>query len=221
MRRIYVLALAAILTATLITPVKAESVTATLTDDTYYNIIGGPNPAYGSSSMLEAGLRIMTFLKFNISSIPDGVLGITAMLELYATYGGVVTPHSVAVYQSDNTAWNEYAPPQEVYPWFELAVLDLAYVSSEAGWYEWIVTDAIVGTLSNSTDLVTLILCYPEAVGMTTPSVSFTSKEGSMAEMPKLTIFWEVIPEFESAVVMALLLVGVSIFAIVVKKQVS
>jgi hypothetical protein len=182
-----------VLTIAQIPVIQAQggTITATLTDDTYYDMVwGGPNPVNGLLTTLKAGLATMTFLKFDLSSIPDGAVGITAVLELYTTYDGVPYPHPVAAYPLENTTWNEYDPPEEVYT-FAMEYLDAEYVAHNETWYEWVVTDKVVGALSNSSDLVSFVMSYTESGGPSdTPKVTFTSKEGSITRMPKLTISW-------------------------------
>ncbi len=46
-------------------------------------------------------------MKFDISSVPDGAKGITAVLELYATVDGVPIPHFVEVWSHNDITWNE------------------------------------------------------------------------------------------------------------------
>lgn len=199
---------------------QAGSITATLTDDTFIGRVEGVNPAFGDLPMLFAGFLTRAFLKFNLSSIPDGATGITAVLELYTTVDGVIDPHPVTAYLLVNTTWNEYDPPGNVAPWFDCDVLDSDYVASSETWYEWNVTDGVVESLSNSSDVVSFILCYPYTSGTDMPNVIFTSKEGSITKMPKLTIFWEsIILELPSNLLVMLIVMVLSAGAFVFRKK--
>jgi hypothetical protein len=199
---------------------QSGSITATLTDDTWIESGEGIIPAYGDLPAIEAGMWTTAFLKFNLSSVPDGVTGITAVLELYTYVNGVEDPHVVTAYLLDNTTWNEHDPPWIFVPQFELDVLDGEYVATSERWYEWNVTDGVIDSLSNSSDVVSFVLCYPETSGSEMPYVFFASKEGSITKIPKLTIIWEsIIPDLPSNLLVVLGIVTLSVGALFIRKK--
>jgi len=66
------------------------------TDDTYISPLNNPTANYGSSQRLRVCLvYYWTWLKFDLSTIPKGAVGISALLELCTTYNGVASPHFV------------------------------------------------------------------------------------------------------------------------------
>ncbi len=201
---------------------QVETIAATLTDDTYYAIAeGGPNPLNGLEPTLKSGLLTMTFLKFNISGIPDDVTGISAVLELYTAIKGASSPHYVAVYKLGNNAWDESNPPAYVYPWVSLPILALTYVDTSESWYEWNVTNAVSGSLSSGSDAITFILSYPESSGTTrTPDITFISKEGIVTAPPRLTVTWTMaVPEFSALLTSAVLVMVASSLALFFAKR--
>lgn len=107
-----------------------------------------------------------------------------------------------------------------VAPWFDLDVLDSEYVKNDETWYEWNVTDGVVESLSNSSDVVSFVLCYPETSGSAMPNMIFTTKEGSMTKMPKLTIFWEsIIPDLPSNMLTLFIIMSLSAVALLFRKK--
>ena len=171
-----------------ITLAQGGTTAASLTDDTYYDYVyGGPyHLTYNwNKTAFPVSLRYMSFLKFDISSIPDGAEGILAVLELYTTWDGVPSPHFVDARPIWNNTWDEeILPPEYVYS----EKLDTEWVANNERWYEWNVTDAVVGNIANSSNAVTFVMMYP--YGADTTPLSFTSKEGSITKIPKLTISW-------------------------------
>ena len=156
------------------------------------------------------------FLKFNISSVPDGAIGITAVLELYTGVNGVPVQHFVDVYSHNDTAWDEELrlPSSN---WAGTKKLDTEWVASNERWYEWNVTNAIVEAISNSTSVVTFIVMYP--YGEDKLPVSFTSKDDTLTKMPKLTITWtSVIPEFPFFM-MPLVMVATTAVSFIIRKR--
>ncbi|MFQ5621711.1 MAG: DNRLRE domain-containing protein, partial [Candidatus Nanoarchaeia archaeon] len=163
------------------------------TDDAYtdgYNV----NSNYGSEPELRTlGFgRYLTWLKFDLSSIPEGVIGITAVLELYTIYSGVSDPHNVVaslILNNFNNSWTEDTITASNHPPYPDDVeLDTEYVANDETWYEWIVTEAIVNATANNATAVTILMRYPW--GIQTPAISFNSKEGSLTKIPKLTVTW-------------------------------
>ncbi len=198
---------------------QAGSTKAILTDDTFIDRYVGANPAFGDLPAIEAGFWNRAFLKFNISDIPEGAAGITAVLELYTIADGVELPHVVTAYPVENTTWNEYDPPRNV-AWFHLDVLDTEYVANDETWYEWNVTAGVTDALSNSSDVASFLLCYPETSGTDIPSAFFYSKEGSITKIPKLTIIWEsIIPDLPPNILMLLIVMVLSVGALVFRKR--
>ncbi len=225
MKGTHILAVIFTLTATLILPVNAQggSITATLTEDTYYDFFYAQQPYNKTYTWLETtfkvSLRYTSFLKFDLSSIPNGAEDIMAVLELYTAVDGVPISHSVEVWSHNDITWDEEVRlPSPDYE-HNTKKLDTTWVASSERWYEWNVTNAIVEAVSNSSGAVTFMVTYPS--GQNVLPVSFLSKEGSMTKIPKLTVTWNsIIPEFSSHIILTLLIVTLTLLAMAVKKQI-
>jgi hypothetical protein len=115
-------------------------------------------------------------------------MNITSVLELYTEYDGVPSPRFVAVFPIDNVTWTEetYTPDDFLERYFTEKVVH--YVTNEETWYEWNVTDIIVKTVTNGSSVVAFAMMYDTSEE--TDPILFTSKEGSVTRMPKLTVFW-------------------------------
>jgi len=201
---------------------QAGSITATLTDDSYINN-WSTHSNYGNEPTLRVSMvHNYTWLKFDLSNIPIGAEGITALLELYTAYKGVANPHSVVaclIQNNFNNTWDESTltanncPP--TMPYIEL---DSEHVANNEVWYEWNVTEAVVGAIENNSSAVTLILRYPP--GEEASEILFNSKEGSLTKIPKLTIMWEsIIPDLPTNLLLMLIIISLSLGAIFLSKK--
>jgi len=197
---------------------QGGQVTLNPTDDTYIRA-ESPDSNQGSSEVLKASLYYYwTWLKFNLSSITEGALGITAVLELYTTYNGVTTPHAVVACLVLNNSWSESTLTAGNAPWSDDVELDTDYVVNVETWYEWNVTEAVVNATASRAGAVTTLMRYPW--GIEAPSVSFNSKEASMTKKPKLTISWiDNIPEFPSPLILPLFIIAALLVVTVYRKK--
>jgi len=198
---------------------QAGQVTLNPTDDAYTDA-NNVHTNYGSETTLKASAMLYwTWLKFDLSTIPEDAFGITAILELYTSYGGVIEPRDVVAYACMH-AWSEDTITQANMPHdaSAYAVLDTDYVSNEERWYEWLVTEAVVNATANNATAVTIVMRHP--VGWETPPMSFDSKEASLTKKPKLTVFWEgIIPEFPSFIILPLFMVATLLAVILYRRK--
>ena len=201
---------------------QSGSITATLTDDTYINH-WSTHSNYGNEPTLRVSMDYnITWLKFDLSNVPIGAEGITALLELYTAWNGVPNPHSVVaclIQNNFNNTWDEstitaHNNPPEI-PYIEL---DSEYVANNEVWYEWNVTEAVVSAIDNNSSALTLILTYPS--GASAPEILFNSKEGSLTKIPKLTVSWSIIPDIPSSMLTVLVIISLSTGALVFRKKV-
>jgi hypothetical protein len=191
------------------------------TDDTYISPLNNPTANYGSSQRLRVSLvYYLTWLKFDLSTIPKGAVGISALLELCTTYDGVASPHFVVacIILPLNNSWSEATLTGDNFLWGEDVELDSDYVANNEIWYEWNVTQAVVNaTTSNATD-VTIIMTYPhpeEAV-----SIAFNSKEASSTKAPKLTVSWtDAIPEFPPILILPSFMIATLVAVLIMKRK--
>lgn len=196
-----------IMLTSIIPLVNAEEGTIILkpTDDAYTNG-WKPDENYGASVKLKTIGFYVTWLKFDLSTMPKEAFGITAILELYTT-NDEVYPNDVPTYLCPNTTWTEETITASNQPdLIEFVELDRDYISNEERWYEWLVTDAVTNATANNATAVTILM---RTFGLVTPTISFSSKEGSLTKQPKLTISWEgVIPEFPTWLILPLFMMA-------------
>jgi len=200
-----------VLPITVIPLVKAQEGVIILNPiDDAYTDGSRSNSNYGSELKLKTLGWYLTWLKFNLSTIPEGAFGFTAILELYTTLDGITKPHDVvARLILDNSWWTEETITAHNCPNYITSIeLDIDYVANDETWYEWIVTEAIMNATANNTTTVTILVRCPYGPQPST-TISFTSKEASLTKQPKLTIFWEgIIPEFPSFLILPLSMIA-------------
>ena len=208
-----------------ILPVNAQEGQVTLnpTDDAYtdgYNV----NTNYGSAPTLKASSMLYrTWLKFDLSTIPEDAFGITAILELYTSYGGVIEPSEVVAFMvltDFNNVWSEDTITQDNTPHDASAYAELSsdFVGNDETWYEWLVTEAVVNATANNATAVTIVMRHPLPSEIL-PTI-FTSKEGSLTKKPKLTISWEgIIPEFPSFLIPPLFMMATLLVVIIYRRR--
>jgi len=207
---------------TFVSQVQAQEGTVVLnpTDDayTYGNL---PNANYGSEPILKAGGFYDAWLKFDLSAIPEGAIGITALLELYTSYDGVTEPRDVVaclILNNFNNSWSEDTITAANAPPLSGDVeLDTDYVANDETWYEWIVTEAVVNATANNATAVTIFMRHP--YGLMTPPMSFNSKEATSTKIPKLTVSWTAIPEFPSFLILPLFMIATLLAVIVYRRK--
>jgi len=184
------------------------------TDDAYLDEI---DTNYGSEPVLKVSLSYLSWLKFDISTVPEGAFGIKATLELYTTYMGVPEPRNVIACLNLNNTWSEDTITMGNAPWSGGEELDSDYVASDETWYEWDITEAVVNATANNTTAVTIELRHPW--GLMVPHMSFNSKE-ALKKIPKLTVSWtDVIPEFPSVIILPLFMTATLIATIVQRRK--
>jgi hypothetical protein len=209
--------------------VKAEGGQVILkpTDDTYISPLNNPTANYGSSQRLRVSLvYYLTWLKFDLSTIPKGAVGISALLELCTTYNGVASPHFVVaclalLNKTASNSWSEanLTGDSDLNGLYMGDVeLDTDYVVNNEVWYEWNVTQAVVNaTASNATD-VTIIMRYPYPEEAT--SLAFNSKEASSTKAPKLTVSWtDAIPEFPPILILPSFMIATLVAVLMMKRK--
>jgi len=210
----------------LIPSVNAQEGQVTLnpSDDTYTDSL--TVPPMGDGNLLNVGTYTeaytdiaMTWLKFNLSDVPDGAVVDVATLELDAFYLFLGDSYNVCAHSCSDNSWTELTLTYANMPSFNATPMD-STVITEKKWYSWNVTDAVreaVNGLHGGPDVVTIILSETEH-GSIAPEVGFSSKE--FINPPKLTVHWnDVIPEFPTWTSMLLIIIGLTVAVAICKQR--
>ncbi len=205
-------------------------VTLNPTDDTYVDDITAVGN-HGNVSSLRVGkyedpilvgpVEYIVWLKFNLSSVPDGAVVDVATLQLYSY--AVSETYNVYARFCSNNSWTELTLTHANMPDFNATSMDSEVVTTSSKWYNWTVTDAVqqsVNGIFGGSGMVTIVLLE---TSLHDPgwdlTVSFYSKEGSDLYMPKLTIYWtNIIPEFPSFLILPLFMI-ITLLAVIVYRR--
>lgn len=205
---------------------QAGEVTIPPTDDTYV-ASGNPASNYGGASSLyvskyqpyEISYEERTWLKFNLSSVPDGAVVDSATLRLYC--GWATETYNVYAHSSEDTAWTELSLIWFDMPSYNATSLDVEQVATTGKWYNWSVTYAVqkaVNGIHGGPDVVTIVLLETAFKGAVS-SVAFHSKE-SYAYPPELTVHWSgIVPELPSFLVLPLFMMATLAAVIAYKRK--
>ncbi len=205
-------------------------VTLNPTDDAYVDDVTAVGN-HGNASSLRVGKyqdldfmpwEYIVWLKFNLSSVPDGAVVDVATLQLYS----YAVPEIYNVYARfcSNNSWTELTLTHANMPVFNATSMDSEAVATSSKWYNWTVTDAVqqsVDGIFGGTDMVTIVLLETSLHGPGSDlTVSFYSKEGPDLYMPKLTIHWtDIVPEFPSFLVLPLFMIATLLSAIIYRRK--
>jgi hypothetical protein len=174
--------------------------------------IGSPPLGYSTESL--------AWLKFNLSSVPDGAVIDGATLQLYSssTYG----TNNVNVYSCLDNSWTESTLTYASMPSFNTTSMDTVSVEASNQWYNWDVADVVTRSLNSNSELVTIVMGEP-IVNNATSSVTFDSKEFPITYgnySPSLTIYWNaVVPEFPTFIYLPFFMIATPIGVILYKRK--
>ncbi|MGD0027542.1 MAG: DNRLRE domain-containing protein [Candidatus Bathyarchaeia archaeon] len=197
---------------------QAGAVTLNPKDNTYVDSLN-PDLNYGGQNYLEISnwnflsdtYEDIVWLKFDLSTVPDGAVVDMATLQLYTSM--VDETFNVHAYSCSNNSWTELTLTYSNMPSYNTTSMDSVPVATNNQWYNWSVVDAVRNALNNNPKSVTIVMQEPTRHSSST-SVWFTSKESSTDYVPKLTIHWKsVMPGFPTFLAGALL---VSLFIIII-----
>ena len=224
---------------------SAESVSAQVgeislkpTDDTYVDS-SNLNSSYGEQNYLQitnynseinTAYESIVWLKFNLSSVPDGAVIDGATLQLRTSnVTGFAVSFDVNAYSGSDflnesavVSWTELTLTYPNMPSYNTTSMDSVLVAITNQWYNWSVVDAIRDTLNSTTRKVTIVLSDPSPHGRLS-SISFNSKEFSISDYaPILTVHWSgVVPEFPAFLVLPLFIIGTLLAVILRRKSVQ
>ncbi|MGB8779438.1 MAG: DNRLRE domain-containing protein [Candidatus Bathyarchaeia archaeon] len=225
---------------------QVGDVTLKPTDDTYADS-SNPNSNYGEqnylqitnyNSQINSAYESIVWLKFNLSSVPDGAVIDGATLQLRTS--SVTGSFNVNAYSGSDflnasafVSWTELTLTYSNMPSYNTTSMDSVLVATNNQWYNWSVVDAVryalnsefqpqASQLSSTTRTVTIVLFEPSPSGLVS-SISFNSKEFSISDYaPILTVHWSgVVPEFPSLLVLPLFMTATLLAVIVRRKSVQ
>jgi endoglucanase len=196
------------------------------TDDTFVDF-SNQNSSYGGQTNLyiekfqqsQNNWERRTWLKFNLSSVPEGATVDVAILRLYC--GSALDTYNVYAYSSSDTSWTELALTWFNMPSYNTTAMDMEQVATSSRWYNWSVTYAVqkaVDGIHGGPNVVTIVL---QETSFRSPVsyVTFSSKEDS-SHHPELSVHWGgVVPEFPSFPILPLFMIATLLAVIVYERK--
>jgi hypothetical protein len=212
---------------------QAGQVTLKPTDDTYVEY-SNQNSNYGGQTHLDIEYFIIgtppyqltyidiVWLKFNLSSVPDGAVVDVATLQLYTLTTGET--FDVHTYSCSDNSWTELTLTYSNMPSYNTTSMDSALVATGYQWYNWSVVDAVTNVLNSHSSAMTIVMNEPSPHSAFN-NVWFDSKEAPVYVTdysPKLTIHWSsVVPEFPTFIVLPLFMIATLLAVIVYRKKLA
>jgi hypothetical protein len=211
---------------------QAGEVTLKPTDDTYVDS-SNPNSNYGEQNYLQitnynseinSAYESIVWLKFNLSSVPDGAVIDGATLQLRTS--SITGSFNVNAYSGSDflnvsavVPWTELTLTYSSMPSYNTISMDSALVATNNQWYNWSAVDAVRDALNSTARTATMVLFDPSPHGLVS-SISFNSKEFSISDYaPTLTVHWSgLVPEFPSFLILPLLMMA-TVLALIFHKQ--
>ena len=200
------------------------------TDDTYVNSSNADQNYGGQSSLIIENYQSYTqtyesivWLKFDLSSVPDGAIVDNATLHLY---GGVSVPvetlYDVHAYSCSNDSWNEGTLKNSNMLSYNTTSMDSVLVTGTIQWYNWSVVNAVRDALNSNASSVTIVLFDPSSY-TSASIVSFNSKETPVVlqdTRPALTIHWSsTVSEFPTFLVLPFFIMATLLAVTVYRKK--
>jgi hypothetical protein len=135
-RQLYLVAMVLITLLTAL-PAWATLITLTPTDDVYVATGGNANNNYTTSASLYLATNAIPYLKFNLSSIPDGSTLVSATLNLYPRQ--VPTQVTGQLSRISNDTWSKSEVTYNTRPDLSgtVASLTTQTISTEEQWLLW------------------------------------------------------------------------------------
>lgn len=202
------LALIALVVLSLVPSVAFHAVSAATTtvqinptDDAYVKDTT-PDTNYGSDGSLYVGTYYKdnanerAYLKFDLSSIPDNAVIISATLHAYTYYGAYSQDVTISAYSVSNDSWTEDSITWNNRPEIgDLLDKDMVPNSNKKTnpvkhWSVWNVTDFVKAELSG--DKVVSFVLISDVEGEITESIGYNSKESSYGNYPYLEVVYYV-----------------------------
>jgi hypothetical protein len=207
--------------------VQAGQTTLKPTDDTYVDD-NNPDSNYSELSYLQvmnyesaySNDTMIMWLKFSLSSVPDGAVIDIATLSLFTSAVGET--YNVQAYSCSNIYWNELSITCNNMPSYNMTSMDSVLVTTINQWYNWNVVDAARNALNGNPKSVTIVMQEPNPHS-SAKLVWFQSKDNSIYVTdysPKLAIHWSsVVPEFPPFLILPLFMIATLLTVMVYRKK--
>ncbi|RLI40209.1 hypothetical protein DRO64_09375 [Candidatus Bathyarchaeota archaeon] len=142
-------------------PLAASTTTVTITpSDDAFVMTYHPNDNYGSEDTLNVDPRssylTISYIKFNLSDIPDGAVIVSAKLKLHDSAS--CSDVEIKVYRVDGGDWDESTITWNNKPTYDEGIAYASFTSGDPGWYEIDVTDLVEGWVNGSYNNYGLVL---------------------------------------------------------------
>jgi len=105
-------------------------------------------------------------------------------------------------------------------PSYNVTPLDTVSLVDTSKWYSWNVLDAILQAVNNGSDVVTIVLQGDEEQKDISP-IQFVSRDTAISKSlkPLLTIYYTIIPEFPSFLILPLFMIATLLAVIVSTRE--
>jgi hypothetical protein len=176
----------------LIIPVSALSVSLSNLGDTLVTLFN-PDANFGSQGYLitldHYNEPWRSYLRFNLSSLPDGAIIDSATLSLYAYQIPFPSPTVLIYHDFGNTwvesvlTWNNQAYPTGI----NLTAEDTKTVSY-TGWWNWSIKNMIENSTQNGYGNISILMKTPETYGGYREANFYSREYSDSTKRPNLTI---------------------------------
>jgi hypothetical protein len=206
---------------TILVYAQADQVNLKPTDDTFVNSYNR-DTNYGSGDTLDILRQYVYYegqnnliediiwLKFNLSSVPQGALVDAAVLQLYSTFAAGT--NAINAYSCSSNAWNASTLTFSNMPSFNTTKMDSTQVTSSSQWYNWSVIDSVRNALNSNAKSVTVVLRESSIENSSSASFASTETPVNLTDYsPQLTVHWSgVVPEISPFIFLSLLMISSS-----------
>jgi hypothetical protein len=194
------------------------------TDNTYVDS-NYPNSNYGGQSYLQIENyqdKEIVWLKFNLSSVPDGAVVDNATLYMYLFYVNIISPlsYDVHAYSCSDNSWNQSSLTYSYMPSYNTTSMNSTSVSF-TDWYSWNVVDAVRDALNSNAKAVTIVLFDPSPQSSNTPATFYSDTlHSSSGSGPHLYIHWSsILPEFPTLLILPFFMIATLLAVAFYKKK--
>jgi hypothetical protein len=207
---------------------QAGQVYVWLTDGTYVDS-NYPNSNYAGQSFLQIKnyqdkeIEIV-WLKFDLSSVPNGAVVDNATLEMCLFLVNHSSPFSynVHAYSCSDNSWNQSSLTYSNMPSYNTTSMSSTLVSQSdnLGWCSWNIVDAVGNALNSNSTAVTIILFDPSPNSSNT-TLTFVNFVFSGGSPPHLYIHWSSIAvlEFPSFLILPFFMIATLIAIVFCRKK--